>query len=68
MKYAVPFYRYGVPESGHDFADELLKQGKAAGGINIHGKGRGFIILEHGVVRLGVELPHLEDFLKKLGL
>lgn len=68
MKYAVPFYRYGVPESGHRFADELLKASKATDGINIHGKGRGFIILEHGVVRLGVKLSHFEGFLKELGL
>jgi hypothetical protein len=65
--YAVPFSRYGVFESGHKFADELVK-GKAAAGINISGKGRGFIILEHDLVRMGVKLKHLEDFLKQFGL
>lgn len=63
-KYAVPFYRYGVPESGHKFADELYINKKATDGINISGKGRGFIILEHGLVRMGVKLEHLEDFLQ----
>ena len=67
-EYAVPFSRYGVFESGHEFADEILKRGKAAAGINISGKGRGFIILEHGLVRMGVKLQHFEDFLNKLSI
>lgn len=68
MEYAVPFSRYGVFESGHKFADELYMNKKAERGINISGKGRGFIILEHGLVRMGVELSHFENFLKELGL
>lgn len=67
-EYAVPFSRYGVFESGHEFADEILEKGKAAAGINISGKGRGFIILEHGLVRMGVELQHFEDFLNRFSI
>lgn len=66
MEYAVPFSRYGVFESGHKFADELYQNKKAERGINISGKGRGFIILEHGLVRMGVELRHLGEFLEEL--
>lgn len=67
-KYAIPFYRYGMFESGHNFADEILKKNKATPGVNISGKGRGFIILEHGVVRMGVKLDHLEKFLESFDL
>lgn len=66
--YAIPFYRYGVSESGHKFADELLINKKATNGINIHGKGRGFIISEHGLVRMGTKIEHFENFLKEFGL